>query len=128
MSVLGRGPYVFKIHGELYHQQGSLLPPEDTTASYAQLYIYEANDALQGCQANNPTLMNDQGLMGDVQEMLLVCNPFVPLYKQAIEHFQETERQLEQAGQDPTAASDLQAKFIYCNDQDLVEIRSRFEQ
>ena len=35
----GGGPYVFKIHGKLYHWHGSLIPEADANAVYAQLYI-----------------------------------------------------------------------------------------
>ena len=37
----GFGPYVFKLHGELCHKIGSLLPPEGEPPVYAQLYIYD---------------------------------------------------------------------------------------
>ena len=38
-NVTGKcgGPYVFKIHGELYHHQGTLLPEDGGTPCYAQL-------------------------------------------------------------------------------------------
>jgi hypothetical protein len=43
MSLLqGNGPYVLKLHGELYHNLGALIPGEDREASYAQLYIYDS--------------------------------------------------------------------------------------
>ena len=36
-SVLGHGPPVFRIHGELRHLSGSLLPEESVSPRYAQL-------------------------------------------------------------------------------------------
>ena len=57
----GRGPYTFKIHGQLSHRAGSLLPPEpqgegeDLRAPppiYAQLYIYDQEEALNYRTAN----------------------------------------------------------------------------
>jgi hypothetical protein len=39
-SILqGNAPYSFRIHGELRHQAGSLLPEPGREALYAQLYI-----------------------------------------------------------------------------------------
>jgi len=42
----GNGPYVFRLHGELIHQAGSLLPPEAGQPIYSQLYIYDSEQAL----------------------------------------------------------------------------------
>ena len=44
-SVLGCGPPVFCIHGELTHLTGSLLPEEGVRPTYAQLYIYDPEEA-----------------------------------------------------------------------------------
>ena len=35
----GNGPYVFKLHGGLYHNHGVLIPNDGAHASYAQLYV-----------------------------------------------------------------------------------------
>ena len=42
----GGGPYVFKVQGHLCHKAGSLIPREGQAPVYAQLYIYNAQDAL----------------------------------------------------------------------------------
>ena len=44
----GGGPYVFKMHGELIHRIGSLLPADNARPQsvYAQLYIYDPQAAL----------------------------------------------------------------------------------
>ena len=42
----GGGSPVFKIHGELHHQIGSLLPPHEKTPVYAQLYVIDSREAL----------------------------------------------------------------------------------
>jgi len=36
----GRGPPVFKIHGQVHHRIGSLLPPDGSAPKCIQLYIY----------------------------------------------------------------------------------------
>ena len=42
----GRGPPTFRIHGELCHRLGSLLPRREEHPVYAQLYIYNPHEAL----------------------------------------------------------------------------------
>lgn len=37
----GRGPYVFKISGQVYHYIGSLCPTNDNDPCFLQLYIYD---------------------------------------------------------------------------------------
>jgi hypothetical protein len=44
-SILGRGPPVFRIHGELRHLSGSLLPEESVNPCYSQLYVYDPHEA-----------------------------------------------------------------------------------
>jgi hypothetical protein len=66
----GGGPYVFKVHGKLTHRSGSLLPPPNGHPTYAQLYIYDQEDALNyrmGHQANT-TLQRET--MQRLQDML----------------------------------------------------------
>ncbi|GKB33692.1 DNA helicase [Tanacetum coccineum] len=42
----GRGPYVFKISGQLYHWIGSLCPSEREPPRFLQLYIYDTDNEL----------------------------------------------------------------------------------
>jgi hypothetical protein len=37
----GGGPPLFKIHGQVYHRIGSLLPPDDGPPKFLQPYIYD---------------------------------------------------------------------------------------
>ncbi len=46
LPMEGGGPYVFKVYGSLSHQAGSLLPAPNQPPVYAQLYIYDPDDAL----------------------------------------------------------------------------------
>ena len=61
-SVTGNsgGPYVFKIHGELYHHQGALLPEDGGKPLYAQLYIYDPSEALRFRQRNNDGALDSE--------------------------------------------------------------------
>jgi hypothetical protein len=49
----GGGPYVFKLHEELSHRIGSLLPAEGEEPSYAQLYVIDTAHA-HDMRMNNP--------------------------------------------------------------------------
>ncbi|GKA16158.1 hypothetical protein Tco_0695905 [Tanacetum coccineum] len=40
----GRGPYVFKVSGQIYHWIGSLCPEEGHHPRFLQLYIYDTQD------------------------------------------------------------------------------------
>ena len=35
-----RGPYCFRIHGQIYHRAGNLHPSEGEQAKYGQIYVY----------------------------------------------------------------------------------------
>ena len=43
----GRGPYVFRLHGQTYHKIGSLLPEPGATPKFAQLYIYDTENEIE---------------------------------------------------------------------------------
>lgn len=42
----GRGPYVYRLHGQNYHRIGSLLPIEGSIPKFSQLYIYDTENEL----------------------------------------------------------------------------------
>ena len=77
----GRGPPTYKIQGELYHQIGPLRPEDGRAPLYSQLYIYDAAEALEHRQNNNP--QTSPVTMDFLQRLLLDCNPFVTVYEQA---------------------------------------------
>ena len=93
-SVLnGQGPYSFRIYVAMYHKMGALVPREGQQPSYAQLYIYDDQAALAARTNRNSNL--DPFLMGELQQMLIANNPFVPLYKQAYQIMQERPPELQ---------------------------------
>src|SRR6266545_2578632 len=79
------GPYVFKVHGSLSHCTGSLLPASDQAPVYAQLYIYDPEDALGDCMGNQHNTSLDMTIMWDLQNMLHCHHHRVALYKTAME-------------------------------------------
>lgn len=40
----GRGPYVFRLHGQNYHRIGSLLPDRGCSPKFSQLYIFDTQN------------------------------------------------------------------------------------
>lgn len=65
----GRGPYVFHVHGVLYHLSRSLLPSPGTLPAYAQLYIHDSQAALDQQMQRNPNCHRDT--MEALQNMLI---------------------------------------------------------
>ncbi|KAF7762454.1 hypothetical protein Agabi119p4_9047 [Agaricus bisporus var. burnettii] len=77
------GPPVFRVHGEVMHWSGRLLPEADTTPSYAQLYIFDAQQALELRMSRNASL--DEGTMRALQTMVINHNAYYRLYLHAYE-------------------------------------------
>ena len=81
----GQGPYVYKIHGKLSHNAGSLLPPPGKPPTYAQLYIYDPDQALDYRMNHEANRNLNRQIMETLQNMLIESHPGVQLYKQAYE-------------------------------------------
>ena len=81
----GNGPYVFKVQGRLYHQIGSLLPRPRSSPVYAQLYIYDPQEALDFRMNNTANSSLHRETMQTLQDMLYRRHPGVELYKQALD-------------------------------------------
>jgi hypothetical protein len=43
----GRAPPLFKIHDQVYHRVGSLLPSDDGSPKFIQLYIYDTTNEVR---------------------------------------------------------------------------------
>lgn len=76
-------PYVFRIHGELCHRSGSLLPGPGRAPRYAQTYIYDPRAALDERQRRNTNL--SPAILQTLQNVLLQCNPYVAIFQHAHE-------------------------------------------
>ncbi|KAL5714883.1 hypothetical protein ACHQM5_016785 [Ranunculus cassubicifolius] len=85
--LTGHGPKAFTIHGQLHHQIGALLPNPERDPSYAQLYIYDAQTALNYRQQRNPHLRQD--VLDLIQQTLLQSNQLCKVYKNAYEILNE---------------------------------------
>jgi hypothetical protein len=79
----GRGPYVFRIGGELCHLIGSLLPTQSAQPTYAQLYIYDPRTALDTRMQRNSEL--NPNTMAALQDMLRERHCYAPIFRHAYE-------------------------------------------
>jgi hypothetical protein len=79
----GRGPYVFRIHGELCHRIGHLIPSEGQRAVYAQLYIYDPHVALDERMQRNENL--SRRTMERLQTLLLNNHRYATIFRHAHE-------------------------------------------
>ncbi|KAJ7041738.1 hypothetical protein C8F04DRAFT_946729, partial [Mycena alexandri] len=79
----GGGPPIFRIHGELCHRTGALLPSEGHTPIYAQLYIYEPQAALDYRMQSNMNLQRDT--MNILQRVITENHQYAPLFLHAHE-------------------------------------------
>ncbi|XP_068309880.1 uncharacterized protein [Pyrus communis] len=89
----GRGPYVFKINGQVHHLMGSLLPPEGDNPKFAQLYIYGTQNEVSnriGCSNRSEASEKlDQKVVSGLIKMLDECNEVVQLFRQARDRIDE---------------------------------------
>ena len=82
-SVLDHGPPVFRIHGELRHLSGSLLPEDSVAPCYAQLYIFDPQEAYRHRISRNDNL--SLRTMRILQQVMSDNNAYAPIYQHAYE-------------------------------------------
>ena len=105
----GHGPYVFKIHGALYHRVGALLPQPGRDPVYAQLYFYSTADANRYRLNRRENAAHghmdglDPQVMGILDTVLRENHAFVRQFKTAFERLRH------QADQHPQAPAELRA-------------------
>ncbi|XP_061351494.1 uncharacterized protein LOC133296511 [Gastrolobium bilobum] len=70
----GSTPYVFKVGGQVHHLVGSLLPVDNTTPKFAQLYIYDTDNEMgnrMNCLRNCDKAENlDTEIVSSLQKMV----------------------------------------------------------
>jgi len=83
-----RGPYTFRIHGEMYHRIGSLFPQSTVKSpSFAQIYIFDTDNETQNRLNIMPSL--NQVTLTALQNMLHGINPYVQVFQQTGRLFQQ---------------------------------------
>ena len=81
----GGAPYLFKIQGSLYHTTGPLIPAQGRAPNYAQLYIYDPQEAIDFSINHTDNAALHRGAMQILQDMLFRHHPGVQLHKQAFD-------------------------------------------
>jgi hypothetical protein len=89
INVGGGGPPTFRIHGELCHQLGSLLPRNGDHPIYTQLYIYNPREALEHRMHRNAGL--DPIIMEHLQALILAHHHWAHIFMHASEVFEENQ-------------------------------------
>ena len=83
----------FQIHGALYHLTGPLEYPIHMQPRFAQIFLYDPQDAIIQLQvrSNGRPLPGkiDIQLLQQLLEMLHQCNPFITIYRTVHEHMQQ---------------------------------------
>jgi len=77
----GHGVSNFRVHGQMYHRIGSLLPEDGQQPKFAQLYIYDTEYE----NNNRHNFMKDMNndILQHLQNMLDECNPYIKNFRQA---------------------------------------------
>jgi len=66
----------FRIHGQVYHCIGSLLPVDGCLPTSAQLYIYDTEH--ENRNQHNHIMQDLNGnILNHLQDMLDECNPYI---------------------------------------------------
>ena len=88
----GKGPRVFRIHGDIYHQIGALDPPDNIAPTYASLYIIDPKKALDFRKAREENADIDGELLEKLQRFLTEVSP----YAKAFRHLHQVEQKEQQ--------------------------------
>ncbi|XP_053150109.1 uncharacterized protein LOC128344287 [Hemicordylus capensis] len=118
----GRGPYCFRIHGQIYHKVSPLYPSEQHKPGYGQLYIFDTGEATKQRLQNNSACLAT--VLESLDPLLRNINPFAKSYEQMhrlTESFQTAKVQMifmEQANLDlrrynaPSSHTEVAAIFV----------------
>ncbi|XP_017225164.2 uncharacterized protein LOC108201383 [Daucus carota subsp. sativus] len=88
----GRGPYVFRVTGQVYHNIASLVPPDGRAPKFAQLYMYDGYEANE----HRINLTGDKGrvdklIVATLDGMLSHNNMLVGIFNQIRQRFSSVE-------------------------------------
>ena len=88
----GRGPYVFKVSGQICHRIGSLRPTGERP-EYAQLYMFDTvrevsnqinvASSSRSASSSSSSFQANEGIVQSLIQMLNTQNPIVKLFRTA---------------------------------------------
>ena len=89
------GPYIFKISGQVHHLIGSLLPINNNSPKFAQLYIYDTDNEIQNRIATFPNNNNENNLNENIVKKLILMldetNKLVQLFRSVRDVYKNNE-------------------------------------
>lgn len=88
----GGGPYVFRLHGQTYHQIGSLYPEDGKKPIFSQLYMFDNERELEerlNFPSNGEKL--DEKITVDLTTMLHRDNELAKIFRHVRDKFKDTE-------------------------------------
>ncbi|KAJ3702672.1 hypothetical protein LUZ61_006377 [Rhynchospora tenuis] len=81
----GRGPYVFRVSGQVCHLMSSLLPADEHPPRFAQLYMYDTENEIANRLNSFPTVDRSSAprpqIIHALTEMLNQHNPYVQAFR-----------------------------------------------
>ena len=77
------GIFTYRIHGEMYHLIGSIMPEEGQRPSFLQLYFYDTDNELDN-RMHFMTNRNHQ-LIRTLQQILRNVNPWIHIFNSALQ-------------------------------------------
>ena len=89
----GRGPYIFRLNGQIHHRIGTLLPNNGEDSQFAQLYFYDIENEVQhrmdafGSRPVNKDL--DPSIVDALVQMFDESNNLVKIFPMSRDHFIE---------------------------------------
>ena len=68
-------------HGTVYHNSGFLFPDDGEAGKYAQVYLYDHNEAAQLRQQNHWDQELDNNVLRQLRDMMDRVSPYVNMYR-----------------------------------------------
>ncbi len=87
-----RGPWTYKISGQIYHSLGNIFPNANSTPVFSQLYVYDKEHELSNRHSRNSANMERKTLK-ELQDTMHENNPFVLEYLKAAEVIEQNPSQ-----------------------------------
>ncbi|RIA04389.1 hypothetical protein BRARA_K01375, partial [Brassica rapa] len=94
-SVTGTpGPFTFRVHGQIIHRIGSMLPEDGNDPEYLQLYIFDTDNELENRKRSftkgSSTLAVEDTVIAQLIEMLDINNHLAKTFRHARDRFRST--------------------------------------
>ncbi|XP_056846795.1 uncharacterized protein LOC130497734 [Raphanus sativus] len=94
-SVTGTpGPFTFRVHGQITHRIGSMLPEDGNDPQYLQLYIFDTENEIENRKRaitkGSASLEVDDAIIAQLIEMLDTNNHLARTFRHARDRFRAT--------------------------------------